>query len=121
MEGSAIAIYGDGKNSRANLYVDDAVEAFLAAERNFNNGAVYDISGAETISAIDVIARLSELIGIQPMIEFESARAGDQTSTTGDLAAALAGIDWQPTTSFAEGTEKLVDHFLAHPEEYSGW
>ena len=120
-EGSTITVFGDGKNSRANLFVDDAVGAFIAAQHNFHNGAVYDISGAETISAMEVISRLSELLDIEAMIEFLPARAGDQTSTTGDLAATLAGIGWRPTTSFAEGTEKLVDHFLANPEEYKGW
>ena len=118
LEGSKINIYGDGTNARANLYVQDAVQAFIAAEARFIDKSVFDVSGTESVTAFEVVHRLADLVGVKPSLEFLPERAGDQISTIGNLEPARISLGWTPQTKFLEGTETLVKDFLAHPESY---
>lgn len=117
-EGSVIRVYGDGSNARTNLYVADAVDAFLAADEKFRDGIICDVSGTESVTTLQVLDRLSFLLGKNLEIEFHGNRAGDQTSTVGNLEPARRLIGWSPRTSFQDGTQALVEDFLSNPEAY---
>ena len=118
LRGETIPVFGDGSNSRTNLYVDDAVQAFISADRNFRESQTYDISGNEKITVMQVIERLSSLLNRRTTIAFKERRLGDQLSTAGELTRTEEFLDWKPKTSFREGTERLAADFMSDPELY---
>src|SRR5699024_6115402 len=71
-DGEAITIYGDGKQVRDILFVDDLVEAFLLAERNITDlaGRAFNIGGGpdNAISLLELIERIRELDNDRPML-----------------------------------------------------
>jgi nucleoside-diphosphate-sugar epimerase len=116
--GLPIQIFGDGKNSRTNVFVDDAVRAFILAQSSQERLVVADVSGNESISVLQIVDELSQLLGTTPKLEFVAGRAGDQRSTEGDLESAFASLGWKPEISFSVGLDRLVRHFQEHPELY---
>lgn len=118
VKGQTITIFGDGSNSRTNCFVSDAAEAFVLAEQHFRSGNILDIAGNESITVLQVVNRLGELLDESPKLEFCDERPGDQTDTRGNIAEAQSQINWKPKTSFFSGTESLTRNFLANPELY---
>ncbi len=116
--GEPITVFGDGKNSRTNVYVNDAVEAFLKAD---NLPEIYleaDVAGAESVSTLEVIEMLSAELGKPANIVFGNERLGDQRETLGDLVDTRNKIHWEPRTKFGDGLKQTVAHFQQNPHFY---
>jgi CDP-paratose 2-epimerase len=112
-----ITIYGDGKQVRDILFVDDLVRAFrLAAERiDVTAGEVYNIGGGpgNTVSVWaefgEVLAELCESgngDGRVP-VSFRAWRAGDQPCYVSDIRKAARDLGWAPAISKEAGLERL--------------
>lgn len=112
--GRALTIYGDGKQVRDVLYIDDLVRALcLAAERiDQAAGEVFNIGGGPT-NALAVWAEfgtlLEELSGFQPRVEFEPWRPGDQRWYVSDIGKAQRLLGWAPRIDKRVGIGKLWD------------
>ena len=116
--GVPIQIFGDGENRRTNVFIDDAVRAFMLAQAAEERVVIADISGSEPISVLQIVDELSKLLGVTPVLEFIESRAGDQRYTEGDLKSASASLGWKPEVSFNAGLKRLVQHFQEHPQFY---
>ncbi len=97
-----IAIYGDGLQMRGNTYVDDCVDATVAAV-GAPVGEIYNLGGGETASVWDILCKLEAIVGVKAVIRREPARPGDQRSTCADTSKLLRHLGWQPKTSLDEG------------------
>jgi len=113
--GRPVTIYGDGRQTRDYVYVDDVVAAFLAAAeapgedvagRRFNIGA-----GLET-SVVQLYATLREAAGTGGEPDFAPARPGELQRVSLDAGLAGRVLGWQPKIDLAEG--------LARTWEWSG-
>jgi len=116
--GLPIQIFGDGENQRTNVFIDDAIRAFLLAQSGDERVVIADISGSEPISVLQIVEELSKMLGVTPKLEFVEGRAGDQRYTEGDLPSTLISLGWKPEVSFKSGLERLVRHFQGNPELY---
>jgi nucleoside-diphosphate-sugar epimerase len=116
--GLPIQIFGDGENSRTNVFIDDAVRAFILAQSGQEKIVIADVSGDESITVLQIVEELSTLLGVTPKLEFVETRAGDQRSTEGDLESSFVSLGWKPEVSFKAGLKRLVRHFQDHPELY---
>jgi CDP-paratose 2-epimerase len=107
-----ITIYGDGLQVRDALFVDDAVDAWLAAWRQFDRvcGRAFNLGGGpeRSLSLRELLARLQELTGSIPRVEFQDARPGDQLWYVTDNTALTAATGWMPRTGLDDGLECLV-------------
>jgi CDP-paratose 2-epimerase len=120
MNGEPITIYGDGKQVRDILYVDDLVRAFrLAVERiDVTAGNVYNIGGgpANTISVWSEFgALLSELAETSVPATFGPWRPGDQLCYVSDTRKAARDLGWEPTVDVEAGVRRLCDWVAANP------
>lgn len=107
-----ITIYGNGKQVRDVLYIDDLVEAFdLAVEHiEITRGQVYNIGGGpqNTLSLLELISLLEDIYGKKINCSFADWRPGDQLVYISDVRKARAHFGWRPRTSPAEGVKRLV-------------
>jgi CDP-paratose 2-epimerase len=114
-----LTIYGNGKQVRDLLYVDDLVAAFNCfMNRKLDNG-VFNIGGGKdnTLSLLELLEYLKELTGKQPEINFAEWRASDQKVYITDLASVSGTLKWRPRIDARSGIARLVDWVIAN-EEY---
>ncbi len=109
LDGQPITVYGDGEQTRSNTYIDDAVNGTMLALERGAPGGIYNIGGGRTISLNDAIALIGGHLGVDPIIEREAARPGDQRHTSADVSRARAALGYEPTVEPAEGLRRQVD------------
>jgi len=110
--GRPITIYGDGKQVRDILYVDDLLAAFegAVADIDVSAGQVYNIGGGpkNTMSVwTEFHQLLRELLGHEVQVGYDDWRPGDQLVYVSDTSKAQRELGWKPQTSVEEGIEKL--------------
>lgn len=102
-----IAVFGDGLQMRGNTYIDDCVEATVAA-LGAPAGEIYNLGGGETASVWDILGKLEAILGCRAVIRREPARPGDQRSTCADTSKLLRHLGWQAKTSLDDGLARQV-------------
>lgn len=108
-----IVIYGDGKQVRDVLFIDDLLDAFeLAAEDpEKHSGQIYNIGGGpdNTMSLLELIDFLEDLTGRRPEYSFDDWRPGDQKVFVADIQHAAALMGWSPMVAPKDGVSKLYE------------
>ena len=108
----AITIFGDGKQIRDLLYVDDLVEVYDKAIKNIEKvkGQAINIGGGKNnaYSLLQVIKILEKEFGYKIPIYFDKARIGDQKFFVSKNKKAKKLLNWQPKTNFLKGLKKLI-------------
>ncbi len=112
--GRPITIYGDGKQVRDVLHVDDLINAYDAAITRIDNiaGKVFNLGGgaANVISVYaEFFPMLEELLGQKIPVERDEWRPGDQRVFYADVRAAMKELNWQPKIDVETGIKKLFD------------
>lgn len=106
-----ITIYGDGKQVRDMLYVQDLVFAFERFIQSDLKHELFNIGGGEdnTISLLEFLEELKLLLGEKPKVKFSRWRPSDQKVYISDTSKLRKLLDWQPKTNIKDGIKKLVD------------
>jgi CDP-paratose 2-epimerase len=118
--GRPITIFGDGKQLRDLLYVDDLLRAFdLAIDRiEITRGQTYNIGGgpANAISVWWEFKRFAEAVLDRPVPDpaFVPARLGDQPVFIANTTKAQRDFGWAPTISAPEGIRRLAAWVTEH-------
>jgi UDP-glucose 4-epimerase len=113
LDGKPPIVYGDGEQSRDFTYVDNAVQANLAAERADGvAGQVFNVACGERVTLNELLAELRELTGTELEATHEPARPGDIPHSLADISRARARLGYAPAVGFAEGLRRTVSAFL---------
>lgn len=124
IEGRTISIYGDGKQVRDALYVDDLIDAMLLAMTHTKTlaGQAFNIGGTPQRSAslIEVLELIAELRDHAPEVEYGPWRPGDQRWYTSDVARYTAATGWTPRTEIADGIRRLHAWLTQQPRVRGG-
>jgi len=111
--GRQITIYGDGKQIRDVLFIDDLVRAYELAYENRDqiSGKVYNIGGGpqNTLSLHELIHHLEKLKGKTIPLAYDDWRPGDQKVFIGNISLAEEDFGWKPAITTDEGVEKLYN------------
>ena len=102
-EGLPFELFGDGTQSRSFTYVDDVVEATIAAMEGAPAGGVYNVGGGNEVSMLDAIETLGRVAGRRLEIIRAPRVEGDVARTAADISRIEADLGWKPRTSFEEG------------------
>jgi CDP-paratose 2-epimerase len=118
--GRPITLYGDGKQVRDILFVDDLVDAFLLARAHAREvaGRAFNMGGgpANTISLLELLDLVAELRGAAPEVTFEGWRVADQRWYVSDPSSFGVVTGWKPVTGVREGVARL-DRWLDEASE----
>jgi len=109
-----VTIFGNGKQVRDVLYVDDLIRAYDAFfSDSTEKSAVYNVGGGpeNTTSLVECLDTLEGVTGNRPPVSFEDWREGDQRVYVSDVSRARHELDWEPTVSFDEGIRRFVDWY----------
>jgi CDP-paratose 2-epimerase len=116
-----ITIYGDGKQVRDILFIDDLVDAFLLAEKNREAlaGRAFNIGGGpgSTISLLDLLDHIESLHGSRPHVSFDDWRVGDQRYYVSDTRAFEQATGWHRRVDAPDGIARLYDWLLTSKGE----
>jgi len=124
LTGRPVTIYGDGKQVRDVLFIDDLLDAYDVAVQRIGAvaGEVLNVGGgpANTVSIwAEFSPRLAALLGREPEATFAPPRPGDQRFYVSDVRRAGSLLGWHPRTPMEAGLERLfhwlVDHHRVRP------
>ena len=111
--GQPFSIFGDGKQIRDTLWVDDLVDAYQAAYERIDSvaGEAFNVGGgpANTLSLCELVARLEREFGRSLDPAFGDWRPGDQRVFVADIRKAERRLGWKPRVSTTEGVGRLID------------
>jgi CDP-paratose 2-epimerase len=114
LRGDRITLYGDGKQVRDVLFVEDLLDAYDAAVERIDRaaGEVYNIGGGPG-SSLSVWREfgplLERLLGREIPVARADWRPGDQRIYVSDIAKAKRDLGWEPRVGVEEGIGRLVD------------
>ena len=111
--GRDITIYGDGKQVRDVLHVDELVQAYEAAIRAPEKvaGEAFNVGGGpnRVLSLIDLIELLERRFGRKIPLQWDDWRPGDQQVYVSDIRKLEKALDWKPSIGVKAGIAQLVD------------
>ena len=122
LEGKPIPVYGDGRNIRDWLYVDDHCSGIEAVLQGGTPGEVYNIGGINEWYNIDIVNLICErLDAVQPaaasykeQISFVTDRPGHDRRYAIDAGRMQSELGWSPQHDFESGIENTIQWYLAH-------
>jgi len=108
LEGKKVPLYGDGRNRRDWLYVDDHARGILTVLERGTPGEIYNLGSAEEYENV-MLTRLilAELGKSEEWIEYVPDRLGHDRRYALDSSKAY-GLDWRPTVSLPQGLKQTV-------------
>jgi dTDP-glucose 4,6-dehydratase len=117
LDGEPLPLYGDGRQTRDWLFVEDHTAAIDLLLRHGGAGAVYNVGAGEEHENRDVTRRIVEHTGADPeLVRHVADRPGHDVRYSLD-SSKLRGLGWGPGTPFDEGLERTVAWYRGH----RGW
>lgn len=111
LRGAPITIYGDGKQVRDVLCVDDLVQAFDAARQlpASPDGRIYNIGGGpeNTLSLLELMEMVESVTGRKFDVQYDQARPGDQLYYVTNFSKFQHDTGWKPAVSPAETLQSI--------------
>ena len=112
LAGEPITLYGDGRQVRDILFVDDLVNALVLAQERIGSlsGDAFNIGGgtANTVSLLELLDRFPVLLGVKPDVAFDAWRPGDQPWYVSDTGRFHTRTGWRPQVGVEEGLMRLA-------------
>jgi dTDP-glucose 4,6-dehydratase len=111
LHGDSLPVYGDGKQVRNWLYVEDFARAIHLALREGLPGEVYNVGGPDETANIDVVRRILALTDRdESLIEYVQDRPGHDRRYSLS-SAKIRELGWEPSRRFQQGLEETVEWY----------
>lgn len=108
LRGRPTRVFGDGRNVRDYVYVDDAVDALVRAGSGVGGGARFNIGTGVGTSDLALHRAVAAAVGADAAPELAPARPGDMPAMTLDSSAARDHLGWAPRVSLPEGLARTA-------------
>lgn len=128
VDGKELPVYGDGRNVRDWLYVEDHARALYLVATTGRVGETYNIGGTAERANIDVVRQICRILDtLQPrpdgtsyeeQIRFVADRPGHDLRYAIDATKIRRELGWTPLETFESGIRKTVEWYLSNRE---GW
>jgi len=118
MKGSPLTIYGNGKQVRDILHVDDLLDAYLEGVKRVDEfkGEIFNVGGGpdNTLSLLELISLMEELYGREMNYSFTDWRPGDQPVYISDTRKVRGRLGWKPKYPVRKGIGNLHSWITAN-------
>ncbi|GAA3570341.1 NAD-dependent epimerase/dehydratase family protein [Kribbella ginsengisoli] len=112
LAGTGVKVYGDGKQRRDLVYVDDVVAAvLLALDTRFDGRAI--IGSGNSVSVLDLVDTVRAVTGAGVPAEHVEAPAGEMPAVVVDVSASAETLGYRPTVSLEDGLARTWQYFQA--------
>jgi UDP-glucose 4-epimerase len=120
LAGTGVRVYGDGRQRRDLVHVDDVVQAILlACESGYSGRAI--VGAGRSVSVLELIETVRAVTGARLPIEHVEAPAGEMPAVVVDVSGSAASIGYRPSVSLADGLATAWKYFLEqHSSEQHG-
>ena len=109
LENKKVPIYGQGKNIRDWIYVDDHNAGVDAIISKGKIGETYCLGGASELTNLELTKKILNLMGQgEDMIEYVADRQGHDLRYAMDFAKAKNELGWEPAADFGHGLKKTI-------------
>lgn len=113
-----IPVYGDGRNVRDWIYVEDHCRAIMLALEKGRPGAVYNVGARNERRNLDVVESLLDAVGKpRSLIRFVKDRLGHDRRYAIDPTLIESELGWRPRETWESGLKKTIDWY----KENSRW
>lgn len=120
MQNKEITIYGNGKQVRDLLYIEDLIHAMMIVYRNPRSlaGQAFNMGGGpdNAVSVLELIEHIAALEDFTPDVQFGPWRPGDQLYYVSDTSRFRQATGWRPRVGHDEGIKRLYDWFCLKAE-----
>jgi len=113
LEGSALQIYGDGRQSRDFTHVDDIVEANWLALEKGQPGEVFNIGGGSRVTLNEVVEMIKTMVGRELEVHYEGVQKGDVRHTFADMTKAEKKLGYRPKVPIKDGLQREYEWIKA--------
>ncbi len=123
LAGKAPTIYGDGTQSRDFTYIENIIHGNLlacSADRERVAGQVINVACGDSISLLDLVDALNELLHTSINPTFAPPRKGDVKRSRAAIGKAQELLGYQPVVPFAEGLARTLEWFRENPVSVAG-
>jgi len=118
-QGKKIPIYGNGKNIRDWIFVDDHCDAIYKVLMNGKSGQSYNISANNQVDNITIVKKILSLMDKSTdMIDFVDDRPGHDFRYGMDSSKIRIELDWSQHTSFDQGLEITIKWYLSNIDQW---
>jgi len=109
LTGQPITVDGDGEQTRDFINVGDVAMANYRSAMARGATGAYNIGSGERITINTLVALLSEVSGVEPVVRHGPSRAGDIQHSLADISAAAAAFEFAPAINVADGLRSYVE------------
>ena len=111
-----LPVYGDGKNVRDWIHVDDHCAGIVAALFEGEPGTVYNFGGNSEMVNLDLVRMILDRLGKpHSLISFVPDRLGHDRRYAIDSLFAQRELDWKPLQTFKEGLGETIQWYIDNP------
>ena len=111
-----VPIYGEGKNIRDWIFVDDHCEAVYKVLLKGKSGESYNISANNEVDNLTIVKKILEILDKpQDLIKSVEDRPGHDFRYSLDSSKVRSKLNWSENTNFDDGLRKTVDWYLSNP------
>lgn len=117
IHGDALPVYGDGRQVRNWLYVEDFCRGIHAVLERGRPGEAYNVGGPDECENIEVVKRVIELTGAdESLIEHVADRPGHDRRYSLSSEKIRSELGWEAEVRFADGLERTVRWYRENEE-----
>ncbi len=106
-----LIIYGDGNQERDFVFVDDVVDANIAAMNYSGKDKIFNIASGKSINLKDLASKIIKLCNSDSEIVYKKPRDGDIIYSCADVSKAKSELNWTAKIGLETGLKKTIEYF----------
>ncbi|MBL9005262.1 MAG: NAD-dependent epimerase/dehydratase family protein [Myxococcales bacterium] len=110
-------VFGDGLQTRDFVFVEDVAAALLAAAQSPQAvGSIINVGRGERVTLLQLVQELSDVIGVQPALQFADPRAGDVRHSLSDVTRLRTQLGIHSQVDLKTGLATTIDWMRSEPD-----
>ncbi len=111
LKNKPLTVYGNGKQTRSFMYIDDLIEAIIKMMSKKNFIGPVNVGNPHEARIINLAKKIIQLTKSQSKITYNSLPEGDPQRRRPDIGLAKKALNWQPKINLEDGLNKTIEYF----------